>query len=225
MWRIGLFDFNRATGFFGMMSISIAITLLVFSAIYFSEGAGWAGAADEEGEDYDDIAANWYMGGIIYTVIGSILLVAGLVLVIVNKVSTRKGKEEGAAARMFLGIFDLDRISGILPLIMAPMGPIFILNGILYKREAWIWENTATKPWHFNEASAWHTSAMWMYLVAIFLLCGAAFLLVYNWRATKKYKMANGRHGGELAHESPDAYMYDVPSDRDPNPPPPPYEY
>jgi len=92
MWRIGFFDFNRATGFFGMVAISIAITLLVFSAIYFSEGAGWAGADDEEGEGYDDIAANWYMGGIIYAVIGSLLLVAGLVLIIVNKVAARKGR-------------------------------------------------------------------------------------------------------------------------------------
>ncbi len=126
---------------------------------------------------------------------------------------------------MFLGIFDLDRISGILPLIMAPIGPIFILNGILYKREARIWENTATKQWHYNEASAWHTSAMWMYLVAIFLLCGAAFLLLYNWRATKKYRISMEQYEGDLNDHSSDVYANAVPSERELDPPPPPYEY
>ncbi|MDP6155734.1 MAG: hypothetical protein QGH39_06260 [Candidatus Thermoplasmatota archaeon] len=71
---------------------------------------------------------------------------------------------------------------------MIPTGAVFFTNGFIYKAEAWRWENAATKSWHWFEASAWHTSAMWMYLIGIFLVCGAAFLLVYNFWVIRNYK-------------------------------------
>ncbi len=189
MIQINFLDFNRATGLLGLLVLSIAVSLVFFSIAYFSEGAGWSGAAeDEEDEGYEEIAGNWYTGGVIALVLAGLLFAVSVTLLIINHIRVKKSREFNEPKRLLWNIFDLNRLPGLLALILIPTGTVFFTNGFIYKAEAWRWENAATKSWHYSEASAWHTSAMWMYLIAIFMVCGAAFLLVYNFWVIRKYK-------------------------------------
>ena len=189
MVRINFLDLNRASGLVGLLLLSIAMSLVFFSIAYFSEGAGWSGAADKEDEnDYDEIAGNWYTGGVIVLVLASLLFAVSGTLLAINFLRARKARKFNEPHKLLWNIFNLNCLSGLFALIMIPTGIVFCTNGFIYKAEAWRWENAATKSWHFTEASAWHTSAMWMYLIAIFLVCGAAFLLVHNFWVIRKYK-------------------------------------
>ena len=153
MARLNFLDLNRASGVMGLILISLAVTLLIFSIIYFMEGAGWSDSTDDD-EDFDDIAANWYTGGIIALVLAVLFFIAGGVLLVVNFISTRRNKRESINAKLLWDRFDLNLLWGPLPLIMIPTGLIFLFNGVLYKIEARKWEIAATKSWHFSEASA-----------------------------------------------------------------------
>lgn len=205
MVKIRFLELNKATGFLGIIFVSLAITLVVFSAINFVEGAGWSEAADEEGDEgYRDIGGNWYVAGVIASVTALGLLVTGAVLLAINRRGVGKSPGGGKPHSTFLYIFDLNRIEGSLAGVMIPTGLVFLVNGIFYKIEAKVWERSAEasgKMWHLREASEWHTGAMWMYLIAIFLICGAAFLLVLNWRLVKREKRSASSDGkrSELA--------------------------
>jgi len=204
MVRINFLDFNRASGLMGLILISLAVTLLIFSIIYFVEGSGWSDSSDDD-EDFDDIAANWYAGGIISLVLAVFFFIGGVVLLIVNFVSTRRNKREGITLKMLWNRFDLNLLWGPLPLIMIPTGLIFLFNGVLYKIEARKWENAATANtiWKLREASAWHTSAMWMFLIAIFLICGAAFLLLLNYWVVRRCKKVSPDPDVAMVHQQP----------------------
>ena len=189
MARINFLDLNRASGLVGLLLLSIAVSLVFFSIAYFSEGAGWSDAADKEDKnDYDEIAGNWYTGGVIVLVMANLLFAVSGTLLVINFLRTRKARKFNEPHKLLWNIFDLNRLLGLVTLMMIPTGLVFFTNGVIYKMEAWRWENAATKTWHYTEASAWHTSAMWMYLIAIFLVCGAAFLLLYNFSVIRKYK-------------------------------------
>ena len=84
--------------------------------------------------------------------------------------------------------FDFNTIKGFLGLAMPSTGLIFVIHGFTYKAEAYKWENAATSNtvWYLNEASNWHTSAMWMFIIASLLICGGFFLLVMNYRSLKR---------------------------------------
>jgi len=189
MPRINFLDLNRASGLFGLILISVAVSLVIFSIVYFVEGAGWSDSGEDD-EDFDDIAGNWYTGGIIALVLAVFFFIGGGVPLVANIISTRRNRKENIQQKLLLNRFDLDLLWGPLPLIMIPTGMVFIFNGILYKIEAYKWENAATPDtiWKLHEASAWHTSAMWMFLIAIFLICGAAFLLLLNFWVVRRKK-------------------------------------
>ena len=93
MVRINFLDLNRASGLFGLLLLSIAVSLIFFSIAYFIEGAGWSNAAEEEEEDYGEIAGNWNRGGTIALVLAGFLFVGSGVLFLKNFLYARKVRE------------------------------------------------------------------------------------------------------------------------------------
>ncbi len=171
------FDFNHKTGYWSVICVAIAISLLFFSMAYMFEGVGWLSAYKDEAKDmYLDIGWNWIRGS------GAAFLVA-VVLISISAKLLNKNRNISNTPPLF-GKLDLNKYKGLLGAIFIPVAFVFFFNGFLYRIEAakWFYAARTGTIWYLNEASAWVTSATVMIIIGILLSAAGFILMAVEWK-------------------------------------------
>lgn len=173
------FDFNKASGWVSVIFISIAISLLVFAAVYLSEGLGWLSAYKKEALDaYLEVGWNWIRGaGIAFTV--------ALVLLGTSFIMLLKNKTGNSLSTSLFNHLDLNQLKALLGLVLASVALVFFFNAALYRIEVVKWVTAAIelrRAWYLDEASSWVSAASTMQIVGILLEASGLILLAFSWK-------------------------------------------
>lgn len=190
------YNFNKASGYLSLIFISIAISLLVFSLVYMSEGIGWISAYDDDPNDlYLDVGWNWVRGSGVAFLVAVVLIVISFILLGKNKINNIKysNKLKTSSQNKFssksdylFGKLDLNNKKSFTGLVLLSVALVFLFNGILYRIEStnWLYGGIYNaQGWFFEEASAWATSSYYMFLITILLATIGSLLLVIQYKS------------------------------------------
>lgn len=173
------FDFNKKGGWISVVFIAIGISLLIFAAVYLSEGFGWLSAYKEEQLDaYAEVGWNWIRGA-------GIAFVVALILLVVSYLMLRKNKETTAVSRPLFNRLDLNQTKALLGLTLASVALVFFFNAALYRIEVVKWVSSAIelrRAWYLQEAASWVSAASTMQIIGIVLEAVGLILLALAWK-------------------------------------------
>jgi len=171
------FDFNNPTGYFSVILVAIAISLLFFSLAYMSEGLGWI-SGDSPDDISLDVGWNWIRGSGITFIIAIVLF--GVSASLLNK--NHKLSKWGSPV---FGSLDLNQPKGLLGLTSLSVAFVFFLNSGIYRLEALRWyyaSFSSGQSWFLTESSSWITSSYIMALIGIILAATGWLLLAKQWK-------------------------------------------
>ena len=188
------YDLNKTSGCLSIIFASIAISLFIFSLVYMFEGGGWISAYDEDPNDlYLDVGWNWVRGSGVAFIVAMVLVIISTILLSKNKRSdterSNDKRRNEKRASYLLGKLDLNKKKGFVGLVLVSVALTFLANGVLYRIEYanWLYGGIySAQGWFFEEASAWASSAYYMFLISILLATVGSFLLVMEYKRNIK---------------------------------------
>ncbi len=172
--KLEQYDFNDTKGILSVVAVCIAISLVLFSLAYISEGIGWLGDSE-----HGWVGWNWLRGA-------GIAIGIAAALGFIAKGWLAKNASNTEKARPLFGKLDLNAQKGLMGLAALSVSTVFFFNGIFYRQEAfrWLWAAQANSiSWMFTESSAWFTSSMVMIIIGIVLSAAGWILIALQWKS------------------------------------------
>ena len=173
------FDFNKKSGWVSVVFASVGISLLIFAAVYLSEGFGWLSTYKEEQLDaYAEVGWNWIRGAGITFLIALVLLVASYIML-------RKNKETTAISEPLFNRLDLNQSKALLGLTLVSVALVFFFNFTLYRIEVVRWFFAGlelNRTWYLGEAASWAAAASTMRTIGILLEAAGLILIALAWK-------------------------------------------
>ena len=170
MVKVPYLSLNRNMGIMAVAFVVMGLAWSVFSLIYVTIGLGWDGS--------DAMGFAWMaMGGVILF-LSLPLLIAGGGLMLANYRARKKeiaGDEEEPPVKLF----DLNRIEGVLALVMVPLSVVFLINGVVFYvvyKAMWDPKNIEAK----RMAMDFKGGATWLFVLMVGLWIAAGICLFLN---------------------------------------------
>lgn len=173
------YDFNRSSGYWAAVLVSIGISLLFFSLAYMIEGVGWITEfSTDANELYLDVGWNWIDGS-------GIAFLVTLVLFGIARSLLKSNRSSSDRRSPLFGKLDLNQRNGLLGLVLLAVSFTFFFNGGLYRIEAANWFYAAaasSQSWFLDEASKWIMSSTIMIIIGIVLSATGWVMIAMQWR-------------------------------------------